>query len=146
MIPEEQMGNLRNLFLTNILNGGTGSSFHLFTNNVLLSPTIALADLDEATFDGYSAQTSLTTWFEGTDPFTGRAMDILQFTPTDWAVGGDTDLPQVIYGWYVVSETGLLAHVSKLKQPIPVTAEGQLVRVDPSFMWNVSFQDSVGSE
>jgi len=144
MVPDDQMGNLQDLFNTNILNGGTGSSFHLYTNNVLLTPAIRSTDLAEATFDGYSALTALDAWIRRNDPVTGRPMSMLT-DETVFICTGDTDVPQVVYGYYVLSDTGLLAAVEKLPTPITIHGNGDAFLCPTQIIWNASFQDNPGN-
>jgi len=140
MIPEPQLDNLRTLFLNNILNGGTGSSFHLYTNNVLQAPTVELTDLVEATFDGYTPPTALTDWIAGIEPTTGRPC-VVRTGSTIFACTGLTDLPQTVYGFYVLSSTGLLAAWEPLPVPLTVGVIGAIVDPDSFIVWNDSFQD-----
>jgi len=141
MITEAQIGNLEDLFTSNILNGGTGSDLRLYTNNVLLTPQVDLPDLNEATFDGYSPLTGNSSWIRRTDPETGRPVNLNTDTPLQ-IVSGTTDLPQVIYGFYVVSSTGLLASVNAFAVPIVLNANGDAFMPDVKILWNRSFQDN----
>jgi hypothetical protein len=146
MIPLAQRGNLIELFRTNILIGSTGSTYGLFQNNVLPSPTIVLGDLVEADFDGYTRVGGNTDWNTGTDPVSGRPMSALANPNMFYAVTGDANLPQVIYGFFILMDTGALANVTRFKQPLPLTQVGNLVPCPTSFLWNNVFQDSTDAE
>jgi len=141
MIPDVQVGNIHDQFNTNELNGGTGSDFRLYQNNVLLSPQVALADLTEATFDGYTPLTANSDWIRRTDPDSGRAASMNPSIPLQ-IVSGITDLPQVIYGWYVVTSTGLLATVNAFPHPIVLNANGDAFMPDVRMLFNDSVQDN----
>jgi hypothetical protein len=140
MIPDAQVGNMHDQFNLNELNGGTGSDFRLYQNNVLLTPQVALGDLTEATFDGYTPLLANSDWIRRTDPDTGRAASLNPSIPLQ-IVTGTTDLPQVIYGWYVVTSTGLLATVNKFPQPVALNANGDAWMPDVKMLFNNSVQD-----
>ncbi len=141
MIPNGQMGNLQDLFISNIMNGGTGSSLHLFTNNVLLTPTIALGDLTEATFGGYDFDNPHDDWLKVVDSIVHRGSIVLPANVNFVVTSGD-DLPQVIYGYYVVSDTGELAAVERLPAPIVLSEIYQGFTIDVHFVFNASIQDN----
>ncbi len=141
MIPNGQMGNLQDLFVTNIMNGGTGSSLHLFTNNVLLTPTIVIGDLTEATFGGYDFDNPHDDWLKVVDSDVHRGSVVLPANVSFVVTSGD-DLPQVIYGYYVISDTGELAAVERLPHPIVLSEIYQGFTIPVHFTFNSSIQDN----
>jgi len=141
MIPNGQMGNLQDLFVTNIMNGGTGSTLHLFKNNLLSSPTVGIGDFVEADFDGYSTDGPHTDWLKVVDPDVHRGSIVLP-TETLQTVVGNTNLPQVIYGYYVVGNTGELCCWEHFKVPVQLSEIYQGFTPDVHFVFNESIQDN----
>lgn len=105
----------------------------LFKNNVVIGPDTVMADLTEPTFDDYTAiACAAGAAAAAVDPIS-NAWEIRPPEPNggfSWIVGGDTDLPQTIYGWALVNhaKTALIA-AENFAAPLQLTAQDQVVDV-----------------
>lgn len=129
MLPQPQINNLVDQFVAGPLNGGAGSEIKLFVNDHHPSASTVLADLTEASWGGYSAAGPTSSWFAFDDPETGlRTVDITA-TALYTATTG-VDLPQVVYGFFVVSDGGELAAAQRLPQPLTMASTSMAMIID----------------
>lgn len=98
----------------------------LFKNNATISETTAAEDLTEATFTGYSAITLTgASWTES-----GGVASYDQQTFTSSA----DQTEELIYGAYCTRASGgELMIVEKFTSPVPISANGDNIKVTPSF-------------
>jgi hypothetical protein len=98
---------------------------HLAKAAFVPGPSLDPATLTEADFDGYTAK-AITAGSQDvyTDPTTGLITVELK-APVGgwhWALTGITNLPQTIYGWYVLDSAGTVLYGSGLV-PSPITLQ-----------------------
>lgn len=102
----------------------------LFQNDITPSKQTLLADLVEATFDGY-ARSAAVTWGTVGQTSTGAAEvygDTKLFTSS-----GDTT-PNTIYGFALVNTGGTaVEYAERFASPIPVSQTGITVPVTPRY-------------
>lgn len=127
--------------LATILSTDTGSlapaaggvKIHLASAAFTPGPTLTLAGLTEATFQGYAALLAAAgNQMEFLDPTTGNRIVQLQEPAGGWHWGttGATGLPQTIYGFYVSDNGTVTLYGSQLfPTPIVLTASGQGIDV-----------------
>jgi hypothetical protein len=104
---------------------------HLFVNNYTIIETTVLANLTEASYGGYAAQTA-TGWTDGgidgsdRDTWTGPA---LTFQATS-----SSGLPQTIYGMYATDSGGtVLLWAENFSPTITLASSGDGFTVTPQF-------------
>jgi len=100
----------------------------LFINDYQPIPTTLIADLTVATFTDYANIASVADAIEGTDPAT---LDELVIFPSVlvWTVGA-APTPQTVFGYFLLSETGILIGAGRLATPIDISAAGQIVELE----------------
>lgn len=139
MIPSQVMVNYMNALLAGDLVrwGSTlpNVEVRLSKSDFVPSAALSLADVTEATFDGYGSPAMLIPFGAQNvilDSDTGR-VGILMKEPTGgikWIVTGTTELPQTIYGWYLYDITAdALVWSELLPTPIPLTAVGNVIEL-----------------
>lgn len=104
----------------------------LCTNQIAPSELMVMADIDEATFDGYAAlEVGLNAQPEALDP--SNADSIIDLIPPvtgfRWETTGLTNLPQTIYGFALCNQAKTILFAAQLL-PAPVTLTGTNQRVD----------------
>lgn len=97
------------------------------------SDDLVVGSLTEATFDGYAAKTPTAGAQQvAVDPVTGEQIVTL-VEPVGgwrWVSSGVTNLPQTIYGFYLVDNAGTaLLGAEKLDTPVTITASGQEINI-----------------
>lgn len=107
----------------------------LFQNNIAINDATLMANLTEATFDGYAAiSLPLGGATVGIDPLTGQQfLDVIPglagniFTCT----GGAAE-PQTVYGYAIVNSTKtILLAAQNFTPPVTFTGAGQILDVGP---------------
>lgn len=123
--------------LATILSTDTGSlapaaggvKVHLASAPFNPAPSLLLAGLTEATFQGYAALLAATgAQMEFVDPVTGNRVVQLQEPAGGWhwATTGAVGLPMTIYGIYVTDNGVTVLYGSQLfSTPVVLTASGQ---------------------
>jgi len=99
---------------------------HLSQTAFVPSPDLVMADITEATFDGYAplnAASAATQVFS--DPATGDIMIQVREPAGGWnfQTTGTTDLPQTIFGFVLTDAAGAVVHGSELLDT-PITLDG----------------------
>lgn len=111
--------------------GSTTLLLGLFRNNYTPTYDTAFPDLEEADFDGYEEMDiDPDGWSE---PFTPEAQPermYVKYTTTPvWVYEGAGD-PQTIYGWFLVTQEGVLVLVERWSVPV-VLETGQAITISP---------------
>lgn len=100
-------------------------------------PTLRLADIVEADFDGYAAKTVASApQPQSNDPSNGDS--ILLIPPLaggfNWETTGLTNLPQVIYGYVVIGHGPEIVGSALISPPINLTGVNQGISIpSPTF-------------
>lgn len=115
----KQLGLLKTAYLD-------GGKLGLFTNTPSITPTTVLADLTEATFDGY-ARVTLTTWGAAFLDPNGNYADSVAPTGTFTLTG--TTVLETITGVFVLDKDNVYMGAELLPTPIPLTSTGQQIVV-----------------
>jgi hypothetical protein len=108
---------------------GTLQVMHLFQNNVTVSDTTVIGDLEEATFDGYNSQ-GISGW---SDALAVLPRAMTGANALTWAkiIGAN---PNSIYGYYVTDLDGnLLWCENDPSAPVAMTTPGNTYTVVPRF-------------
>jgi hypothetical protein len=107
---------------------------HLAINGFTPGPNLIISDFVPATFDGYaplSADVGPQQDFIDADSG-DRVVQLLE--PAGgwhWATTGVTDLPQVLYGFYVTDNADAVVYgCERFANPITLTGSGQGVDID----------------
>lgn len=107
-------------------------TLRLFTNNIQVTRDVKLADLVEATFDGYAAVAGITFSSAYLDP-QGNARTTGAGTVFE-ATGATVE--EVVYGWYLTNAGGTtLSLLGLLPQPVPITQASDGVFVLPEYVY-----------
>lgn len=106
-----------------------GCTVHLFQNDFMPTPATVEADLTEADFSGYAAETVAALLAAYLDPGGGASAQLptVQFDHS----GGATD--NVIYGFYVKSSVANgeeLWVIGRFEEPIPMSQLGHAIPLD----------------
>lgn len=104
----------------------------LFQNNIVPTPATTIADLTEATFDGYAASTVIVWSPAGVDD-SGFALAIGDMKL--FQMSGSTT-PNLIYGYYVCDDAGpptKLYWAELLPTPKSMTALGDQLGIVPEY-------------
>jgi hypothetical protein len=107
---------------------------HLAINGFTPGPNLVVADFVPATFDGYAPlDADVGPQQDFVDAATGyRVVQLLEpAAGWHWVTTGLTDLPQVIYGFYVTNNAdAVLYGCERFATPITLTASGQGIDID----------------
>lgn len=108
-------------------------SVALFQNNINLTPSIAVGDLDIATFGGYATTVGMA-W--GT-PYTDVDLSAIVFGATITKVANSSATPNVIYGYYA-GPAGLASLYAawRFASPVSIAASGQGVTFVPALRYS----------
>lgn len=122
------------LVLADILAGDWAlPTVHLFINDVDPGPGAVVADFDEATFTGSTAQ-AIGAWGEAFMAEDGAATSVAPQLQWDW----DSGVAETVYGVYVLSAgvgTPLLGY-ARFETPIGMAVTSNSLAVVPSFAYS----------
>ena len=108
-----------------------GGKVHLFQNNIVLGPTVTLANLTEADFTGYAAS-SAVTW--GTPGYLPNGTAVVTGDTKQFQVGSTPTVFNTVYGWYLTDSTGaILIFARSFDTPVVLSAALQIVDVLPAY-------------
>lgn len=100
----------------------------LFTNNVEPTRDTVMADLDEATFNGYAAEAGLAFG----DAYLNSAGRVVIGAPSHTFISTNGLVAETVQGWALVNAgKTTLYYAERLSQPVPITAGDQGVNIDP---------------
>lgn len=111
------------------------SVMHLYQNDVTPTPALVLGDLTVATFTGY-AGVDLAAWgnpFLDAENMATILSPLATFRPTGTAI------QNVIYGWYILDDGGLLVAAGRFENaPLPMGATSNVISIVGKMRSNVA--------
>jgi hypothetical protein len=97
----------------------------LFQNNITPTPSIVLADLVEATFDGYAPKANVQYGAAFLND-AGQAQ-ITEDLVNTWTMSGPVT-PNTVYGYYITDAAGILVCVERFDQPQEMAGVGDTIQ------------------
>lgn len=112
--------------LITVLKALTTASFYttvqlaLFTNDIVITPSLVATDLEEPSFTGYSAASPTLAGTPWTDSDGSAVQSFVgaHFQPTDAAVSS------LIFGWFIIKTGTGVKLLQAVRLPNPVTLAG----------------------
>lgn len=104
-----------------------GAELKMFTNDLALTAEMVLADLTEATFDGYAAA-ALAEWGQAYISEVGTP--VIKNGSKQFNHAG-TGAAETMYGWYIESAGGVILEVKRFTNPVPLATADDSVVVVP---------------
>lgn len=106
-----------------------GAKVKFFSNDIVPTPGMALGDLTESAFAGYTETTAV--W---SAVYTLPDGGVAAVAPVPPKIATGVGLPETVYGWYVVDSTeAILLAVRRLAEPQIINAVGQPAQVNAEY-------------
>ena len=122
VLPNESLARLLSYWIGQTANVIVPWSLMLYTNDIELGPATVLADLTEATFDGYTRKTLAPASWTAPAVVADEAVSTYTTDPLTWTVGDDSG---TIHGYAVIDATaGKIIGAESIDPPIEYTPAG----------------------
>jgi len=108
------------------LNTGTGSTVHLFVNDIHPDPDTVVGDFTEPTWTGYDATPLHDDWGELLDSDTNNWC-LVPGTSASFHTNDPVSPPDTVYGYYVLDGAGDLVNSHRFTTPWTVADPGDTV-------------------